>query len=167
MPIAVSCNCGRDLNLRDELAGKTIRCPNCSGTVQVPYPADVVEDVHAGPPPMPPPRAQKKDRDRDREIDLAPPARRPERPKEKKKKKKKSVYADYYGNEDRPGAVTMEEGWFGSAAAGIGGGIIMLLVGIGVVVLALFFGGFRLMIWGIILIVISVIALLKGLLDLY
>src|SRR5262245_11493181 len=166
MPIAITCTCGRDLSLRDELAGKLIRCPACAGTVQVPFPAEeVVEDVAAGPPPLPP--ASRAAQKKDRYLDVEPPVRKPERPNEKKKKKKKSVYADYYGNENRDGAVAMEEGWFGSAAAGIGGGLIMLLVGIGLLVLSLFFGGFRLMIWSIILIVVAVIALLKGLLELY
>lgn len=161
MPIAISCTCGRDLTLRDELAGKLIRCPACAGTLQVPVPAEeVVEDVVAGPPPLP--RSQKKDRD----LPLEPPVRRPDRPKEpRKKKKKKSVYADYYGNENRDGAVTMEEGWFGNVNAGLWGGLITLLIGIGLLVIGLLFG--RILIWAIILIVISVIALLKGLMDLY
>ncbi|MCI0682601.1 MAG: hypothetical protein L0Y71_10895 [Gemmataceae bacterium] len=169
MPIAIRCTCGRDLTLRDEVAGKVIRCPACAGTLQVPVPAEeVVEEVAAGPPPLPPPRSQSKERDiDDRDLDVEPPPRKPDRPKERKKKKKKSVFSEYYGKEGRDGAVAVEEGWFGSAAAGIGGGVIMLLVGIGILVLGIFFGGIRLIMWAIILIVIAVIALLKGLMDLY
>ncbi len=36
MPIRVSCPCGRQLNVSDEVSGKLIRCPECSGTVRVP-----------------------------------------------------------------------------------------------------------------------------------
>src|SRR5262245_64359541 len=37
MPIEMTCACGRDLYLRDELAGKQIRCPDCQRTVTVPF----------------------------------------------------------------------------------------------------------------------------------
>lgn len=40
MPIAVECTeCSQTLRLRDELAGKRIRCPKCSAVVTVPGPA--------------------------------------------------------------------------------------------------------------------------------
>lgn len=35
MSISVTCNCGRTLNLADDLEGKTIRCPECSEPVRV------------------------------------------------------------------------------------------------------------------------------------
>lgn len=163
MPIAISCTCGRDLSLRDELAGKLIRCPACAGTLQVPFPAEeVVEEVVAGPPPLPPAVPQKKVRD----IGMEPPVRKPDRPKEpREKKKKKSVFEEYYGGDKRDGPVTLEEGWFGNASAGLVGGGITLLIGIGLLVFGLLFG--RIIIWAIILIVVGVIALLKGLIDLY
>src|SRR5438552_1073441 len=37
MPIELTCQCGRDLYLRDELAGKQVRCPDCLRTLTVPY----------------------------------------------------------------------------------------------------------------------------------
>ena len=37
MPIDLKCQCGRELYLRDELAGKLIRCPDCQRTLTVPY----------------------------------------------------------------------------------------------------------------------------------
>lgn len=55
MSILIKCTCGRALNLRDELAGKLIRCPACSGSVRLPELVfDVVEEVIAGPPPLGP-----------------------------------------------------------------------------------------------------------------
>ena len=36
MPISLSCGCGRALRLRDEYAGKRIRCPECQTVLAVP-----------------------------------------------------------------------------------------------------------------------------------
>ncbi|MBI3099807.1 MAG: zinc ribbon domain-containing protein [Planctomycetes bacterium] len=36
MPIAVSCACGKKLNVKDALAGKAIRCPGCQKVLKVP-----------------------------------------------------------------------------------------------------------------------------------
>src|SRR5262245_1925927 len=35
MPIAVACACGNLFRVKDELAGKRVRCPACQGTVNV------------------------------------------------------------------------------------------------------------------------------------
>ena len=54
MPIELTCFCGRELYLRDELAGLTIRCPACAGMLQVPVAdEEIVETVPVGPPPLP------------------------------------------------------------------------------------------------------------------
>jgi WD40 repeat protein len=37
--IFVACSCGRNLRLKDELAGKKVRCPDCSQVLAVPPPA--------------------------------------------------------------------------------------------------------------------------------
>lgn len=36
MAIRLKCKCGKDLSLKDEFAGKTIRCPACKETLKVP-----------------------------------------------------------------------------------------------------------------------------------
>jgi hypothetical protein len=36
MPIAVSCQCGKTLNVRDDLAGKAVKCPACQSVLRVP-----------------------------------------------------------------------------------------------------------------------------------
>jgi DNA-directed RNA polymerase subunit M/transcription elongation factor TFIIS len=36
MPIAVACQCGKTLNVRDELAGKAVKCPACQQILKVP-----------------------------------------------------------------------------------------------------------------------------------
>jgi hypothetical protein len=166
MPIELSCNCGRELNLRDELAGKAIRCPDCGGTLSVPLPAvEVVEDFAEGAPPQPPPLSRRKD-----DIDLEPPARKPERPKEpKKKNKKKSVWSERYGGDSKDGTVVaFNEGWFASMSGGIVGGLITMLIGITMLVCFITFTFWiRGIILSIIVIVIGLGAILKGLLDLY
>jgi hypothetical protein len=35
MPIAVKCGCGKQLNVKDELAGKAIKCPGCGSVIKV------------------------------------------------------------------------------------------------------------------------------------
>ncbi len=180
VPIEVNCTCGRNLTLRDELAGKLVRCPACAGPVEVPVAVeevveDVADGVAAGPPPMPrpggasvaagPPPLSKKKADK---IGVEPPALTPKEPK-KKKKKKKSVYSDYYG-EGKSTPLIAADDWFGSMNGGIIGGILTLLAGIVLLILLLSCGGifaFRGMILSIILIVVGLGAILKGLLDLY
>src|SRR5437762_7916125 len=54
MPIELTCSCGRELYLRDELGGLTIRCPACAGMLQVPVAEEeIVETVPVGLPPLP------------------------------------------------------------------------------------------------------------------
>ncbi|TWU01784.1 hypothetical protein [Neorhodopirellula pilleata] len=36
MPIAIQCRCGKSLSVRDELAGKAVKCPGCSQPVRIP-----------------------------------------------------------------------------------------------------------------------------------
>ncbi|MHB1424521.1 MAG: hypothetical protein ACYC3I_15225 [Gemmataceae bacterium] len=45
MPIALSCGCGRALRVKDELAGKNIRCPDCKSILTVPAKETEVEEV--------------------------------------------------------------------------------------------------------------------------
>jgi hypothetical protein len=35
MPIRINCPCGKSLNVRDDLAGKTVKCPGCGKPIQV------------------------------------------------------------------------------------------------------------------------------------
>jgi hypothetical protein len=39
MPIVVACSCGKQLRVKDELAGKRIKCPACTAVVAIPLPA--------------------------------------------------------------------------------------------------------------------------------
>lgn len=50
MPIELTCTCGRELYLRDELAGLHIRCPSCAGMLRVPLGAREIAKTTATPP---------------------------------------------------------------------------------------------------------------------
>ncbi len=43
MPIALECDCSKKLRVKDELAGRKIRCPECKGVIAVPVPEVEVE----------------------------------------------------------------------------------------------------------------------------
>lgn len=36
MPIAVACKCGKKFKVKDELAGKAVRCPDCKSAIKIP-----------------------------------------------------------------------------------------------------------------------------------
>lgn len=44
MAIKAACQCGQSFNARDELAGKTVKCPKCGGALKIPAPAKPVND---------------------------------------------------------------------------------------------------------------------------
>jgi hypothetical protein len=41
MPISISCTCGKKFNVKDDLAGKKIKCPGCQAVLDVPVPSAV------------------------------------------------------------------------------------------------------------------------------
>jgi DNA-directed RNA polymerase subunit RPC12/RpoP len=50
MAIAVACNCGKKFNVRDELGGKTVKCPNCEKPLKIPAPGAVAKTGAASEP---------------------------------------------------------------------------------------------------------------------
>lgn len=50
MPISTSCSCGRKLNLKDELAGKMVKCPQCGSPLKVPDGKSTATAVATPPP---------------------------------------------------------------------------------------------------------------------
>ncbi len=57
MPISVPCQCGKTLNVRDELAGKAVKCPACQKVLQVPTsknPAAAAQPAKTAPRPATP-----------------------------------------------------------------------------------------------------------------
>jgi hypothetical protein len=55
MPITVSCECGRSLRVKEEYAGKRVRCPGCQAIQTVPVSEAVIPE-----PVTPPPAARPK-----------------------------------------------------------------------------------------------------------
>jgi hypothetical protein len=48
MPISVQCDCGRSLRVKDELAGRKVKCPQCDGVLLVPQPEPAAEEPGYG-----------------------------------------------------------------------------------------------------------------------
>lgn len=159
MPIAFQCNCGRSLNVKESLAGKKIRCPECQSILAVPakeidgdLPMEVLADDEE------PVRrsasraaiqAEPKPRRREDEHDEEPPIR-------KRSKRSRSI-------KKREPLVTFEPGWFGSINSGIVGGVLMVLIAVIWFVVGLM-GGI-IFFYPPVLFIIGFIAIVKGALD--
>ncbi len=52
MPIPLSCACGRTLRVKDELAGRRVKCPTCGETLTVPTPEPAADEGEPGRPPQ-------------------------------------------------------------------------------------------------------------------
>jgi hypothetical protein len=61
MPIAVTCECGKNLRLKDELAGRRIRCPACQAVFRVPLSATKAAALAAAKAGKPPPAPLEED----------------------------------------------------------------------------------------------------------
>jgi hypothetical protein len=155
--IETRCACGRALVLRDELAGRRIRCPECGGTLEAPRVvemADVSEEgirsAESGPPPLParsdedladravveirpgpPPLtgALRPAREHSDPEEPPPVPRRFGRPK-RKRRKKQSLYNEFYGDES---GREYANDWLGIAGGGLTtilGALFLFLMGI-------------------------------------
>src|SRR5437773_6599523 len=169
MPIDVTCACGRALNLRDELAGMSIRCPACAATLRVPIlAAEIVEAIAAGPPPLPRPN----------NSDVAagsPPVPRPTEPdaeqtdpapmtrRERRRRRKRSRHWGEHAGEKQAPLFAFDD--LLSPNAGILGGLFCIVMGIVAMLTCLSVG----VLWflPVLMIIVGVIALLRGLYDLY
>lgn len=58
MPLAVQCSCGKKMKVRDELAGKRVKCPGCGGVVKVSAAVEEADDVPVKVKSSPPPRVK-------------------------------------------------------------------------------------------------------------
>lgn len=140
MPITFACSCGKTLRVKDDLAGRWVRCPACKETAIVPETAmapkpafEVVEDE-----PAPPPRKRVTAEAAAIRLDDEEPPRRPRsRPDQeydgprKAKKRKRSRSKD---EQPRGGHFAMERGVvnggvLGGLAAMIGA-VVWFVVGL-------------------------------------
>lgn len=166
MPIRVECECGKVLRLKDELAGKRVRCPGCGDPLSVPADEEPLELELADEPPRKRSLRDEEDEDRPRrpgitarraadEDDEPTPRRRPDpdedeaedEPRPRKKKKKRRPASSYSGVNA------------GSILAGIGmmvGSVVWFVVGL--MNNYIFF-------YPPVLFILGIIALVKGLMN--
>jgi hypothetical protein len=194
MPIPLSCQCGRSLRVKDEFAGRKVKCPSCAAVLAVPkpepepvpseedeaynvlsedsgeearprsgkYQPDPEEMVQTAPRPSrrrgdeeeeEPERSRREERRREEEREER---RRAERRREERRREE--------DREERRRASSRSSsgGGFG-VNAGIGGGIVMILIAV-----VWFVGGLalgRLFFYPPILFVLGIIAIVKGFSD--
>jgi hypothetical protein len=163
MPITLTCACGRSLRIKDEFAGRKVRCPECQVVLTVPIQEELLADEDAAdllldgtPPPEPQRRESSRELDvpvEDRQVYRAGAtpmgAAKPPQPARKKEKPSR-----------RAPRVAFEEGWFGSLNAGIVGGILMMLIAIIWFVVGL--AGGVIFFYPPVLLVIGLFAMIKG-----
>ncbi len=119
MPLRITCSdCGKKLNVRDELAGKKVKCPGC-GTVFVAAAEEAATGVKATPPRSAPPSAKDK-------VSAKPMAKRPAPPPmdddddldERPVRGKKPIARDDDDEEDSDDRPSRGKGKRGKKAAG-------------------------------------------------
>jgi hypothetical protein len=143
MPISVTCDCGKILKVKEELAGRKGRCPACQAVLTIPRPDSEDEmmqmllgdssesderlttagsassspvEADEGMTTRPPaPQADRPSRTRRDEADV------PRLPRRKELIKRQPA---------RRSGVAFEEGWFGSLNAGVIGGLLMMLIAV-------------------------------------
>ena len=148
MSISIACSCGKKYRVKETLAGKKIRCADCSELIKVP-----VQDAD--------------DNAAFDEFDALPPAARdreerepslPPRTKRRSKATERDVKAD------KPaGRKLLEKGWFESTNGGVLGGVLMMLIAVVWFVAGL--AADRIFFYPPILLVIGFVAVCKGLFN--
>ncbi len=167
MAISFQCTCGRDLRVKDELAGRRVRCPNCSSILTIPKAAQPDIEYNAGDvllaetPGNPEKEPESEESEvptstaiADRPLYRAPPPEKKRRPLSNRKVAQRE-------RESRGLPIAFEEGWFGSMNAGVIGGLLMIVIAIAWFVAGLM-GGI-IFFYPPILLIIGVGAAIKGL----
>ncbi len=162
MPITFACSCGKTLRVKDDHAGKWVRCPACKETAIVPEaepePAfEVVEDE-----PAPPPRTRVKAEPAPFRFDKEKPPPRPrsqpdqeyDGPRKARKKKRKPA------EDEKPDHFSLEKGIMNS---GVGGGLLTMVIAAVWFIVALQFD--LVFYYPPILFVVGLIGFCKGLVD--
>lgn len=173
MPIAIACGCGKTGRVKDELAGKKVRCPECREPITVPRPADLSPSDEGAfqqftskgpprpksastPPPLPDLAIQEKST-----LDFAEPLDDYKRPPKLPRKRSVPYDSDIERKPERPTrGIAFEEGWFGSIDSGMIGGLLMIVIA--VVWFGLGLAAGRIFFYPPILLVIGVISMIKG-----
>lgn len=153
MPISFTCtSCRRALRVRDELAGRRILCPDCQTTITVP----------AGDSSQPLPSAESPSS----ALRVEQPKEDPFSARAEMSSPTKPRLDDDFDEEDRPirrAPPFKPKREFGSINAGVGGGILMMVIAVVWFVLGLIFGW--IFYYPPILFIIGLIAFIKGLVN--
>ena len=163
MPITLACACGRAMRIKDELAGRKIRCPDCRAVLAVPeshleeVEEDEARDILLTPSPAQETGRRSPEREELRDSE-AVQERRPYRPPPPKQAPRPAKLRSKARRRPR---VTFEEGWFGSLNAGTIGGVLMMVIAAVWFVVGL--AGGIIFFYPPILFVIGIIAFVKGL----
>jgi hypothetical protein len=162
MPIPMTCACGRSLRIKDEFAGRRAKCPGCGTVLHVPLPEVNDEEEPLEVLPAEPPAAEAPPREAIR-AEPPPPEPAPPRPSSPKRRNPRRDEPRDLPREERKRApaVAFEEGWFGSINSGVVGGLLMIIIAVVWFVLGLMAD--RIFFYPPILLVIGLIAIIKGL----
>ncbi len=153
MSIQLNCKCGRYFQLDDDQAGRSIKCPACDGMIAIPALSEVsaqAADSYAGvQTAASPTNSWGKPQNRGGDYDYDAGAERPQRPT--------AIDPRFLRNQPQPASRG-----FGGINAGIGGGMLMMLLAV-----IWFFGALiladRIFLYPPILFVLGLIAVFKGL----
>ncbi len=142
MSIPFQCTCGKNLRVKDELAGRKVRCPGCQGILVVPFPEmepveesegyGVAEEEAPAPRRKASPSALETEDRLDR-PDYRPRREEPELRRERPRRRRKN-----------PRVGAFERGWSGSVNGALIGGVLMMVFavvwfGLGLMVGFIFF----------------------------
>ena len=162
MPISLSCDCGRALRVKDELAGKKIRCPQCRSILVVLAKKSEADDLVLEVLAADDEDEANRGSSRRAAIQSEPPEVKPVRRRAVEDEEPMPRKRPRPRREIRRGgpSVTFERGWFGSVNAGVIGGVLMMIIAVVWFVVGLACG--ILFYYPPILFVIGIIAIIKG-----
>jgi hypothetical protein len=181
MPISMSCDCGRSLRVKDEFAGRKVKCPQCGAVLAVPAPEPSSEnealDVLLADDPQEEARPRQKNYlpDPEEMVQTAPGAargtvagraeeerarRRREQEREEERRRERRREGARREERRKGPRVAFSEGWFGSTNSGVVGGVLMIVIavvwfGLGLLANRIFF-------YPPILAVIGIASIVKG-----
>jgi len=147
MSISIACSCGKTYRVKETLAGKKIRCADCSELINVP--AQVVEDDEF---------------DEFATLEPADDDGEESEPSLPPRVKRRSKTTKHEETPNRPARQrVLKQGWFESTNGGVLGGILMMVIAVVWFVVGLAAG--RIFFYPPILLIIGFIAFCKGLFN--
>src|SRR5262249_38735463 len=180
MAISLKCRCGKSFRIKDDLAGRKIRCRDCGKVLEVPAAdeSDVEEvrderELAESEEEERVVRRKRRDEEEERvvrrkrrdEDDQAPADEeshrsREERDPPRRPRRRKPVRE----RSERVPRVAFERGWFGNVNGGIAAGVLMMIIAVAWFVAGIVWAN-RIFFYPPILFVIGIVAIVKGLMG--